>query len=208
MRLGDTGLTPTKNNEEENKMKNRKETYPLELAGKPTIEEISAGVPLTLKLLPESPKDMPMLADSEHCGKSYKVKDGSYYRLRLGIHSNPMGTGTIPWDSVSACLIPTQPDKTHQVAAIFSLPEIYPAVFTDYVTLCSDKKPFVLEYIYGSAILEQNGVSSGLALGDESVSIEDDMVIICHSPSDSSIPKGCIFNYDFISFQVKTVFAK
>ena len=42
-----------------------------DLPNKPTVEVAWQGVPLTLEVDPDSPKEAPMLFDREQCGKRY-----------------------------------------------------------------------------------------------------------------------------------------
>lgn len=176
-----------------------------EFPDKPTMEVAWQGVPLTWEVDPDSPKESPMLFDREHCGKCYRVKDGEVYTVRLGVHSDPNGIGTISRDSTAVCVIPTESGKQLHIMALFSVAEIYPAMLMDYVFLCADTA-FHLEYVYQSAMLESNNGSKGLLLSDNAVELRDDLVIISHCGLEGEIPGYCTYTYDFITVQVRVVF--
>lgn len=173
--------------------------------GKNAVEAARAGVPLDLKLIPGVSEDEPFLIDPNYCGKSYHVENGEIYTVKLGIHSDPKGIGTITCDSIVACSIPTEQSKNLQITALFAFPEIQPAVFMDCVNLQAEQL-FTAEYIYHSAMLQANNNSKGLVLSDDAVQIMEDMVIISHDRLEGELPKSCGFVYDFISFQIKIRF--
>ena len=160
--------------------------------GKNAVKAARAGVPLNLKLIPGVSEDEPFLIDPDYCGKSYHVKNGEIYTVKLGIHSDPKGIGTITRDSIVACSIPTEQSKNLQIMALFAFPEIQPTIFMDCVNL--------------QAVLQANNNSKGLVLSDDAVQIMEDMVLISHDRLKGELPKYCNFVYDFISFQVKIRF--
>lgn len=173
--------------------------------GKPTVEVAWQGVPLTWEIDPDSPKDALMLFDRDHCGKCYLVKDGEVYTVRLGVHSDPSGVGTISRDSSASCIVPTASGNQQLIMAAFSMAEIAPAILVDYVCLSADA-PFHLEYVHRSAMLESNNGSKGLILSDNAVCLKDSLVVISHEGLNGEIPSYCTYLYDFISLQVRVVF--
>lgn len=187
-----------------NTYKNTIFTKPL---GKPTVEAVWAGIPLSLELSPDSTDDMPTLIDKANCSKEYSVQDGEIYTVRLGMHSNPNGRGAFTRDSIAACSIPTESAKRQVVVALFAQQEISPAVFMDYTGLNADT-PFHLEYLYRSAMLEHNNGAQELVLSDNAVSVEGNMIIISHDELKGEIPDYCTYTYDFITVQVRVVFDK
>lgn len=176
------------------------------LPDKSTMEVTWQGLPLTLKIHPDSSKGTPVFFDQERCGRCYQVKDGEIYTIRLGIHGgDPNGIGTISRDSSVVCAIPTKSGKQLNVTAIFSIAEIYSAVVMDRVSLKADTA-FHLEYVYRSAMLESNNGLKGLVLRDDSVRLKDDSILIGHYCLEGEIPDYCTYTYDFITVQVKVVF--
>lgn len=182
-----------------------KEPYITGLYDKPAIEMADVGVPLSLESCPDITDDTPTLVDKEHYGKIYKVNNGSVYTIRLGIHGSPVGAGVMNEDTVVACAIPTTTDNVHKIMALFFIPDLYPAKYMDVIWLQAEK-PFHIEFVMGSAILECNNDSRGLALRHEAVTKEDNLIVIMQNGLDGEIPAFCTFSYDFIKFQIKVVF--
>lgn len=173
--------------------------------GKPTVETVWAGIPLSLELSSDSTEGRPILVDKESCGKEFKVRDGEIYTIRLGMHSNPNGLRAFTRDSMAVCTIPVTEAKGQIISAMFAAHEIYPAIFMDYVGLYADV-PFSLEFMYQSAALECNDGEKGLLLSDNAISFADDMIIISHDGLKGEIPAYCNYTYDFIRVQVRVVF--
>lgn len=182
-----------------------KKPYITGLYDKPVIEVADAGVPLSLKSCPNITDDTPTLVDNEHYGKVYKVSNSSAYTIRLGIHSSPVGVGVMNEDTAVACAIPTTTDDVHKITALFFIPDLYPAKYMDAIWLQAEK-PFHIEFVMGSAILECNNDSRGLALRHEALTEEDGLILIMQDGLDGEIPTSCTFSYDFIKFQIKVVF--
>lgn len=181
----------------------KKNTTPPKPLGMPTVETTWAGIP-PLSLSPDSTDEMPTLIDKENCGKSYRVKDGEIYTVRLGMHSHPDGLGAFTKGSIAVCEIPTTISKRHRIIALFATQEIYPALFMDYVSLSAEQL-CRLELIRGSAALVCNNGAKGLPLEDDAVSLEGDLVIISSSELSDKTPDYLSYTYDFIAFQVKVV---
>lgn len=193
-----------KANESKQPKQTKKEPYTPELFDKPMVEQVEAGIPLSMAKVPEDYGD-PALYDKEHCGKVYTVEDGNFYRIRLGIHSYSLGIGTMDRESAVVCAIPVKAAEVQRLMALFFIPELNPVRFLDAVFLKAPI-PFRLEYVLGSARLESNNNSSGLTLGDDAVELIDDEIIILQNGLEDLIPDYCTFNFDFLSFQVKVVF--
>ena len=73
----------------------KKEPYIPDLFDKPAIEVAEVGVPLDMEACPGTDSNEPTLVDKEHYGKIYTVTDGSFYTIRLGIHSSSLGVGSM-----------------------------------------------------------------------------------------------------------------
>lgn len=168
---------------------------------KPTLEAAWAGIP-ELSLSPDSTPDMPTLIDKKHCGKEYRIVPGEIYTVRLGMHSHPEGLGAFTRDCIGICELPTTISNQHVLLAMFTQPEIAPAVFLDYVNL-NVSIPCRLELIKGSIRLESNNSTDAIRLGDDAASIERDMIIIDHRILESELPTCFTYTYDFIAFQIR-----
>lgn len=190
-----------------NRRESKKEPYIPGLYDKPAIELAEAGMPLNTENCPGTDDDAQTLVDKEHFGKVYTVTDGSFYTIRLGIHSSSLGIGTMNEDCAVVCAIPTMPDKVQQLMALFFIPEIYPVKFMDAIWLQAENgQPFRVEYVYGSAALESNSDSRALALRHDAITEEEDHIMILQNGIDEEIPAFCTFTYDFLRFQIKVIF--
>ena len=185
----------------------KKEPYIPGLFDKPAIEVAEVGVPLGMEAYSDTDSDDPTLVDKEHYGKIYTVTDGSFYTIRLGIHSSSLGGGSMNENCAVACAIPTTSDKTQQLMALFFIPEIYPVKLMDAIWLhAKNDQQFRLEYVFGSAALESNNDSRALPLRHDAITGEDDHIMILQNGIEGEVPAFCTFAYDFIRFQVKVVF--
>ena len=212
-------MKPNKNNTKRNKnntgntkahqnqKKGRKEPYIPGLYDKPTIELAEVGVPLTMEACPDTDGDEPILVDKEHYGRVYTVADGSFYTIRLGLHSSSLGIGALNEDCAVACAIPSTPDETQRLMALFFIPEIDPVRIVDAIGLRAENgRRFRLEYVYGSAALESNSDSRALPLRHDTMTDEGDHIMILQNRIDEEIPAFCTFSYDFLRFQVKVTY--
>lgn len=189
-----------------NRRERKKEQYISGLYDKPAIELAEVGVPLNMEICPDTDDDAQTLVDKEHFGKVYTVTDGSFYTVRLGIHSSSLGIGAMNEDCAVVCAIPAMPDKVQRLMALFFIPEIYPVKFMDAIWLQAENgQGFRIEYIYGSAALESNSDSRALALRHDAITEEDDHIMILQNGIDEEIPAFCTFTYDFLRFQIKII---
>ncbi len=193
-----------KTNKTKRTERNDKESYITGLYDKPMIEEAEVGIPLSLESCPDVTDDTTLI-DKEHYGHVYKVSNGNTYTIRLGMHSSPVGTGAMDEDTVVACAIPTKADDVHKIIALFFIPELHPVKYMDAIWLKAEK-PFHIEYVWGSAVLESNHDSRGLALRHNAITEDEDALIILQNGLDGEIPDFCTFSYDFIRFRIKVVF--
>lgn len=185
----------------------KKEPYISGLFDKPAIELAEVGVPLSMEVCPDTDNGEPTLVDKEHFGKIYTVTDGSFYTVRLGIHSNSLGIGAMNEECAVVCTIPKLADETQRLMALFFIPDLYPAKFMDAIWLqAEDGQRFRVEYVYGSAALEQNSDSRALTLRNDAVTGDEDMLVILQNGLDGEIPSFCSYAYDFLKFQIKVIF--
>lgn len=184
-----------------NRDKNKNNPFAQKFTTKPTLETAWADIP-GLSLFPESTPDLPVLVDKEHCGKEYRIVPGEIYTARLGIHSHPEGLGAFTKDCIAMGELPTTVSKRLTLLALFGQPEIAPAVFLDYTNL-NAPIPCRLELVKGSIQLESNNNADVIRLGDNAVSIEEDMIIISSDILANDLPKYLTYTYDFLSFQIR-----
>ncbi len=151
-------------------------------------------------------------------GNDITVEDGKYYIIRLFVHNNnPNGEDAIAEDTRVKFSIPNGTSQQVQnddgsagyqiqVNGFINSSNAVPSEYWDYINFNSDT-PFYLDYIYGSALLENNGIGlGGLTLGDNIVkAASTDGVLIGYDALDGRIP-GC-YQYDnYVTIKVKAVF--
>lgn len=151
-------------------------------------------------------------------GNDITVEDGKYYIIRLFVHNNnPNGEDAIAENTHVKFSIPngtSQPAQNDdgsagyqiQVNGFINSPNATPSEYWDYINFNSDV-PFYLDYIYGSALLENNGIGlGGLTLNDDIVkAASTDGVLIGYDALDGRIP-GC-YQYDnYVTIKVKAMF--
>lgn len=140
-------------------------------------------------------------------GNSITVEDGKIYLIRLYVHNNnPNGEDAVAEDVRVSFNIPTDSSRKVRVNGFIESSNATPAEYWDYVDFESDV-PFHLEYVYGSASLENNGIGSGggLQLSDDIVLAASGGTLIGYNELDGKIP-GCYQYSAYISIRVKVVF--
>ena len=88
----------------------------------------------------------------------------------------------------------------------FSSTNSYPTWYSDHVYFKSDV-PFHLEYVYGSAVLKNNGIGAngGVQLSDDIVNSVSGGVLIGYDALDGKVP-GCYQYANYVTIQVKAVY--
>lgn len=141
-------------------------------------------------------------------GNDITVEDGKTYIIRLYVHNNnPNGTQAVAKDTHVAIDVPGYSASKIEVNGLITSSNAYPTRYWDYVNFNSkDNTPFHLEYVQGSALLENNGIGlGGLTLSDDVVKAKSGGVLIGYDALDGNVP-GC-FPYDnFVTIQVKAVY--
>lgn len=143
------------------------------------------------------------------CHNDIDVEDGKTYIIRMYIHNNnPNGENAIAENTHVSFSIPAdydQDNKRIQVNGFIDSSNATPSEYWDYVNFNSEV-PFHLEYVYGSALLENNNIGlGGLTLSDDIVKAKSGGVMIGYDALDGRVP-GC-YQYDnFVTIQVKAVF--
>ena len=148
-------------------------------------------------------------------GNEIQVADGQQYLVRLYVHNNnPNGVEAVSHNTRVAFNIPepTVSDKTLQINGYIYSDNAAPSEYWDYVNFVSNQ-PFHLEYIYGSALIENHGYASAVNGGAKPLSdnivtkaaSEHGVPIGYEKEGDGEIPGG--INYEcYIVIRVKVVF--
>lgn len=146
--------------------------------------------------------------DTKWKGNDITVKDGKYYIIRLFVHNNnPNGEDAVAEDTYVSFSIPNISGTQVQVNGFIDSSNATPSEYWDYVNFNSpDATPFHLEYLYDSALLENNGIGlGGLTLSDDIVKAKSGGVMIGYDALDGRIP-GC-YQYDnYVTIIVRAVF--
>lgn len=143
-------------------------------------------------------------------GNDIDVEDGKTYIIRLYVHNNnPYGTsnnGAGVAENVKVSFnIPSVSSKQVTVHGFILSSNATPSEYFDYINFNSEI-PFHLEYIYGSALLENNSIGvGGLTLSDDIVQAKSGGILIGYDALDGRIP-GCFQYAGYVTIQVKVVF--
>lgn len=148
-----------------------------------------------------------------------KVEDGKEYIVRLYVHNNnPYGREAVAENVKVAFDVPyssEEADGRQQVTArgYITSSNATPNKYWDKVNFYTENnQKFHLEYVFGSALLENNGIGSkannngtGLTLSDDVIRAADGGTLIGYDALDGRIP-GC-YDYDsYVTIKVKAVY--
>ncbi len=139
-------------------------------------------------------------------GNEITVEEGKTYIVRLYVHNNnPKGEKAVAKDVTTSFSLPTVASTQQRVDGYINSSNATPSKYWDSVVFKSkDNRKFYLDYIEGSALLENNGIgkNGGVRLSDEVVTKGTK---IGYNALDGNVP-GC-YQYDnYITIEVKPVF--
>ena len=143
--------------------------------------------------------------DNVWAGNLIEVEEGETYLIRLFCHNNnPLGYDAEA-ENVEACfVIPAETGKTIAINGMLQCSNASPSEYWDSVVMTS-KRPFYLEYVAGSACMENNAIGSngGVTLDDR---IADGYwTPLGYTALDGKIP-GCFQYAAYVTIKVKPVF--
>lgn len=136
-----------------------------------------------------------------------KVEDGKEYIVRMYVHNNnPNGTDAVAENTRVRFNVPTTSGKEAKINGFITSSNATPSQYVDYVNFTSDTN-FHLEYVYGSALMENNGIGAngGIKLSDDIVKSEEAGILIGYDALDGKIP-GCYQYASYVSIRVKAVY--
>lgn len=137
-------------------------------------------------------------------GNDITVEDGKTYIVRMYVHNNnPNGWDAVAENTRVRFSIPYASSKTVKVNGFITSDNASPEEYVDYVNFNSDHA-FHLEYVSGSAFIENNGKVGGSKLDDTIVN-NTTGVLIGYDALDGRIP-GCYQYSNYIGIRVKVVF--
>ncbi len=141
-------------------------------------------------------------------GNNITAEDGKTYIVRLYVHNNnPNGVDAVAENTKVAFSLPQESGTKLELNGFITSSNATPSKYWDYINFNSaDGTPFHLEYVQGSALLENNKIGlGGLTLSDNVVNAKDGGTLIGYDALDGRIP-GC-YQYDnVITIQVKAVY--
>lgn len=135
------------------------------------------------------------------------VENGKEYLIRIYVHNNnPRGYDAVAENTRVSFSIPSVSQKTVEVNGFISSSNAAPSEYWDYINFHSEV-PFHLEYVYGSALLENNGIGKGigLKLSDDVVMAASGGTLIGYDALDGKIP-GCYQYTSVVTIEVKAVY--
>lgn len=139
-------------------------------------------------------------------GNDITVEDGKTYIVRMYVHNNnPNGWDAVAENTKVKFNVPNESAKTIKVNGYISSSNASPNSYVDYVNFNSDTA-FHLEYVAGSALLENNGKAGGSKLDDSIVkAASTDGVLIGYDALDGRVP-GCYDYSNYVTIKVKAVY--
>ena len=132
-----------------------------------------------------------------------EVENGKEYVVRLYVHNNnPRGTEMIAKDVFANVNVPTESGKSITVTGTVSASNATPSKVWDEVVFKSSTNTFHLEYVKGSALIENKGKISGTTLSDNLVM---GGTTLGYDSLNGEIP-GCFGYAGIVTFRVKAVY--
>lgn len=149
-------------------------------------------------------------------GTEITVTDGSIYIVRLYIHNNnPKGEACAAENTQVRFYVPYGSAASQTIDGYISSSNATPNQYLDDVVMKSaDGTPFHLEYISGSALLENGGCAKGAGVqlpdsitnqGNPTNKVEDEWTLIGYDALNGRMP-GCYQYTNYVSIEVKVVF--
>lgn len=146
-------------------------------------------------------------ANNKWNGNEITVKKEQFYILRIYVHNNgPNGTNGTAENTRVLFDIPKDSSTNIEVKGMITSSNATPTYYQDSVNFISEV-PFHLEYVYGSALLENGGIGAktGLKLSDDIIKTESGGVLIGYDALDGNIPGG--YKYiNYVTIEVKAVY--
>ena len=169
----------------------------------PSLEKVKSTVTPGLRIMFDDDNILTLI-DREHFGREFSVENGGLYTLRLGAFRE-MEKGAME-ESALFFTIPTKAGYEQRVTASFELPGAS-ARFLDEVVLTASK-PFVVELVIGSPMLESYKNPWGIPLKYDSIRTNKDVTVIARTGIRKDVPNQYKVYFDTLSIQVRILFVK
>lgn len=134
------------------------------------------------------------------------AEDGEKYYVRMYVHNdNPGGVDAVAKDTAVRFDVAEGSGTEVEVQGVITSSNASPAEYYDSVRFTSDTA-FHLEYVPGSAFIENNGIAAngGMGLSDEIVETETGVLIGC-DVLDGNLPGGYPY-VAYVGIEVKVVY--
>ena len=169
----------------------------------PSLEKVKSTVTPGLRIMFDDDNILTLI-DREHFGREFSVENGGLYTLRLGAFRE-MEKGAME-ESALFFTIPTKADYEQRITASFELPGAS-ARFLDELVLTASK-PFVVELVIGSPMLESYKNPWGIPLKYDSIRTNKDVTVIALTGIRKDVPNQYKVYFDTLSIQVRILFVK
>lgn len=169
----------------------------------PSFEKTNNAITPGLRIMLENDNTLTLI-DREHFGREFSVENGGLYTLRLGAFRE-MEKGAME-ESALFFTIPTKADYEQRITASFELPGAS-ARFLDELVLTASK-PFVVELVIGSPMLESYKNPWGIPLKYDSIRTNKDVTVIARTGIRKDVPNQYKVYFDTLSIQVRILFVK
>lgn len=133
------------------------------------------------------------------------IEEGKTYIVRMYIHNNnPKGMEAIAKDVTAQFILQDHLSNNEaRISGIITSSNAVPSeIWHTLLLKSSDNRPFTLDYIEGSAMLENNIFKDGIQISDDLVG---DGVKVGYDNLDGNLP-GCYKYAGYLGFEVKPVF--
>ncbi len=169
----------------------------------PSFEKTNSAITPGLRIMFDDDNILTLI-DREHFGREFSVENGGLYTLRLGAFRE-MEKGAME-ESALFFTIPTKADYEQRITASFELPGAS-ARFLDELVLTASK-PFVVELVIGSPMLESYKNPWGIPLKYDSIRTNKDVTVIARTGIRKDVPNQYKVYFDTLSIQVRILFVK
>lgn len=169
----------------------------------PSFEKVKSTVTPGLRIMFDDDNILTLI-DREHFDRELSVSDSGLYTLRLGVFRE-MEKGAMEESSLFFT-IPTKADYEQRITASFELPGAS-ARFLDELVLTASK-PFVVELVIGSPMLESYKNPWGIPLKYDSIRTNKDVTVIARTGIRKDVPNQYKVYFDTLSIQVRILFVK
>ncbi len=169
----------------------------------PSLEKVKSTVTPGLRIMFDDDNILTLI-DREHFGREFSVENGGLYTLRLGAFRE-MEKGAME-ESALFFTSPTKADYEQRITASFELPGAS-ARFLDELVLTASK-PFVVELVIGSPMLESYKNPWGIPLKYDSIRTNKDVTVIARTGIRKDVPNQYKVYFDTLSIQVRILFVK